>query len=170
MSDTQFNARKRFKNLTIPNGITYGTLLLALIGIYLLIKNQIMLALIFLALCDFSDTLDGYLARKFKMFSPIGADLDSLVDVIAFVVPPFIIAILLHSNLLILMALFFVAGGIYRLARFNTEKKIPGYVKGLQVPIAAHLVYLVVLINPHISIIQVVYLILGRELEDFLRS
>ena len=38
MRDTQFNAEKRFKNLTIPNFITYGSLLFALIGIYLLIK------------------------------------------------------------------------------------------------------------------------------------
>lgn len=170
MSEQPFNEGKRFKNLTIPNFITYGSLFFALTGIYLLFRNQIVLAIIFLTLCDLFDTLDGYIARKFKMFSPIGADLDSLVDVIAFVVPPFIIAVLLHSNLLILTAVIFVAGGIYRLARFSTEKKIPGYVKGLQVPVAAHLIYLAVLINSPISIIPVLYLILGLLMVSTFKS
>jgi len=161
MKDTQFNAEKRFRNLTIPNFITYGGLLFALIGIYLLIKNQIILAIIFLTLCDGFDTLDGYIARKFNLKSPIGADLDSLVDVIAFLIPPFIIALTLFSTPLILLSVFFVGCGVYRLARFNVETGIPGYVKGLQVPIAGHLVFLTVLINPPILIIQVIYLVLG---------
>ena len=170
MSEIPFVAGKRFENLTIPNLITYGGLLFALIGIYLLIKNQIVLAIIFLTLCDVYDTLDGYIARKFKMFSPIGADLDSLVDVIAFVVAPFIIAIQLNSNPLILTAVFFVGCGIYRLARFNAEKKIPGYVKGLQVPIAAHIIYLTILINPPILILSVIYFILGLLMVSTFKS
>jgi len=161
MKDTQFNAEKRFKNLTIPNFITYGGLLFALIGIYLLIKNQIILGIIFLTLCDVFDTLDGYIAKKFNMKSPIGADLDSLVDVIAFLIPPFIIALALISTPLVVISVFFVGCGIYRLARFNVETEIPGYVKGLQVPVAGHIVFLTVLINPSILIIQVIYLILG---------
>ena len=161
MGDVQVNSGKRFKNLTIPNGITYGSLLFALIGIYLLIKNQFILAIIFLTLCDVFDTLDGYVARKFNMKSPFGADLDSLVDVTAFLIPPFIIALMLNSIPLMLLSVFFVGCGIYRLARYNVEPGISGYVKGLQAPVAAHLVYLAVLLNPPILIIQIIYLILG---------
>ena len=91
----------KFENLTIPNSITYGGLLFALIGICLLFKDQVVLAIIFLTLTDAFDMADGYIARKFKMYSPLGADLDNLVDVIAFVIPPFIIISRLGFSFLI---------------------------------------------------------------------
>ena len=46
-------------------------------------------ALIFLA--AFFDLLDGFAARALKIFSPIGADLDSLADVVSFGVAPSVI-------------------------------------------------------------------------------
>jgi len=156
MTDTHFNNGKRFENLTIPNGITYGCLIFALIGIYLLIKNQIILAIIFLTLTDVFDSADGYIARKFKMYSPIGADLDNLVDIIAFVVPPFLIAIIFGGNILILTAAFMICCAVYRLARFrvdsrvskvNPDKIYSSYGKGLSICPAAHLIYTAYLIN-----------------------
>jgi len=147
MNDTQVTIGKRFKNLTIPNVITYSGLLFALIGIYLLIKNQIILAIIFLTLTDVFDIADGYIARKFKMFSPIGADLDSLVDVMAFVVPPFIIALIFDSPILIMASVFMAGCGIYRLARFNIEKKVPGYRRGLTASLPPHFIYTALLLS-----------------------
>ena len=67
--------------------------------------------------------LDGYITRKFNMKSPIGSDLDSLVDVFAFVIPPFIIALILDINLLLISSAFMVDYGVYRLARFNIVEK-----------------------------------------------
>ena len=160
MTNTQFNSEKGFKNLTIPNCITYGGLLFALIGIYLLINNQIILAIIFLTLTDVFDIADGYIARKFKMFSPIGGDLDSLVDVIAFAVPPFIIALIFGSNLLIASSVFMVGCGIYRLARFNVEKTVSGYRKGVSISPPVHLIYTAILINIVPMYLSILYIFL----------
>jgi len=161
MSETPFATGKRFENLTIPNFITYGGLLFALIGIYLLIKNQIILAILFLTLTDVFDMADGYIARKFKMFSPIGGDLDSLVDMFAFVVPPFIIALIFGNNLLIAASVFLVGCGIYRLARFNVEKKVPGYIKGLVASLPPHFIYTAILLNVTLAFLSIFYVIFG---------
>ena len=161
MSDMKVNVKKKFENLTIPNGITYCGLLFALFGIYLLVKNQIVLAIIFLTLTDVFDMLDGYIARKFKMFSPLGADLDSLVDMVAFVIPPFIIALVFNNNLLIASSVFLVACGIYRLARFNIEKKVPGHVKGLVASLPPHFIYTAILLNVSLGFLAIFYVIFG---------
>ncbi len=158
MDNSLLKNQKKFPNATIPNVITFGGLIFALTGIYLLLNDQILIAIIFLTLSDVWDTLDGYIARKFKMFSPIGADLDSLVDAIAYMIPPFIIAVLSGSNILIFTAGIFVACGIFRLAKFNVEEKIIGYGKGMQTPIAAHFIYLSVVMGMPYEILPLAYL------------
>ena len=161
MSEIQSNKKKRFENLTIPNCITYGGLLFALIGIYLLIKNQIVLAIIFLTLTDVFDMADGYVARRFNMKSPLGADLDSLVDMVAFVIPPFIIALVFNNDLLIISSVFLVSCAIYRLARFNVEKKVPGYIKGLVASLPPHFIYTAILLNITTVYLSIFYVIFG---------
>lgn len=153
---------QRYKNLTIPNLITYGTLTFSLAGIYLLLNTNYFLgALILWTSCDIFDTLDGYIAKKFKMFSPLGADLDSLVDVIAFLIPPFLIALQFGNQLLMISASLFVFSGIYRLARFNVEKNAKGVVVGLQASLAAHLIYFSLLINVPSPYLFMVFLLLS---------
>ena len=161
IKNMQLNAEKKFENLTIPNCITYGGLLFALIGIYLLVRNQIILAIIFLTLTDVFDMLDGYVARKFNMKSPIGSDLDSLVDIVAFVIPPFIIALIFDINILIIASVFMVGCGVYRLARFNTEKKVSGYVKGLVASLPPHFIYTAILLNVSLGFLSIFYVIFG---------
>ena len=67
------------------------------------------------------DFLDGRVARAFKRSSPIGADLDSLADVVSFGVAPALLAFVLgmRGPLDVVALLFFVGCGISRLARFN---------------------------------------------------
>ncbi len=152
----------RFENLTIPNFITYFTLAFSLSGIYLLLNGHFLLgALLLWTVCDIFDTLDGFVAKKFNMFSPLGADLDSLVDVFAFLVPPFLISLQLGNTFLLIAAFFFVFCGIFRLARFNVEKTPQGVVVGLQASIAAHLIYLSLLITIPPSFLSFVFIILS---------
>lgn len=157
----QLNAGKKFENLTIPNCITYCGLLFALVGIYLLVKNQIVLAIIFLTLTDIFDMADGYIARKFKMFSPLGGDFDSLVDMFAFVVPPFIIALIFDNNLLIASSVFMVCCGVYRLARFNVVKKVPGHRMGLTASLPPHFIYTALLLNVVPVYLSIFYILFG---------
>lgn len=151
-----------YKNITIPNFISYFTLLFSLGGIYLLVNDHFLFgALLLWTACDIFDTLDGFVAKKFNMFSPLGADLDSLIDVFAFLVPPFLISLQSKNGLLITSAFIFVASGIFRLARFNVEKTAPGFVIGLQASLAAHLIYLVILLNISDYFLSYIYVILS---------
>ncbi|HLM42321.1 MAG TPA: CDP-diacylglycerol--serine O-phosphatidyltransferase [Myxococcaceae bacterium] len=67
------------------------------------------------------DALDGRIARWRFNSSPLGADLDSLSDVISFGVAPATLAFSmgLRGALDVVMLLYFVGCGVSRLARFN---------------------------------------------------
>ena len=159
------------KNLTIPNFITYITLVFSLGGIYLLLNIHFLLgALLLWTVCDIFDTLDGFVAKKYNMFSPLGADLDSLVDVIAFLIPPFLISLQSGNDFLMTSAFIFVFSGIYRLARFNVEKNSQGVVLGLQASLAAHLIYLSLLINVSSNYLSIIYIILSLMMISPIRS
>lgn len=87
------------------------------------------------------DSLDGNVARIFKMSSQFGRELDSLADVISFVVvPPFLMSqIFSHETSTWLLPMFFlyVGSGTYRLARFNTKPPVTHSFEGLPTPAAA---------------------------------
>jgi len=67
------------------------------------------------------DFLDGYVARWRKKKSMLGADLDSLSDIVSFGVAPAVLAWALgmRGGLDMAVLIFFVACGISRLARYN---------------------------------------------------
>src|SRR3954469_19377629 len=74
-----------------------------------------------LAVALIFDFADGRVARWRHRSSPLGADLDSLADVISFGLAPAALgfAIGLRGVLDVAILLYFVACGISRLARFN---------------------------------------------------
>jgi CDP-diacylglycerol--serine O-phosphatidyltransferase len=67
------------------------------------------------------DVLDGYWARRTRRQSLLGADLDSLADIISFGVAPAVLGFTLglRGGWDMLVLTFFVVCGISRLARFN---------------------------------------------------
>jgi len=67
------------------------------------------------------DVLDGYVARHSRRRSAIGADLDSLADIVSFGVAPAVMGFALGMRGLwdMLILTYFVVCGISRLARFN---------------------------------------------------
>lgn len=67
------------------------------------------------------DALDGYVARKTRRSSALGADLDSLADIVSFGVAPAVLGFTLglRGGWDILILIYFVVCGISRLARFN---------------------------------------------------
>ena len=73
----------------IPNAITCCNLLSGCISIMFITyyKNPVMAAVMIFAAAVF-DFLDGFAARALHAKSPIGADLDSLSDVVSFGVAP----------------------------------------------------------------------------------
>lgn len=95
------------------------------------------------------DFLDGFVARLFKATSEIGAQLDSLADVVSFgVAPGMIFYQLLRISFIgtedgldvsiwaLMPAVIFPCAGAYRLARFNVDKSQAYGFKGVPIPAA----------------------------------
>lgn len=136
----------RIKN-KIPNLVTLLNLASGSIAIILAFSGEMILAswlIIFAAILDF---FDGLVARLLNARSDIGAQLDSLADVISFGLAPSVIMyqLMLQSPnlpscnigsmpLLPFAALLLVAGGAYRLAKFNTDPGQEVEFKGLPIP------------------------------------
>src|SRR5215212_5737457 len=109
--------------LTIGNAAC-GTIAIFLCLDYLAADNRRLLwtAFLLLPLALICDVLDGYVARlNTRRQSALGADLDSLADVISFGVAPAVLGFTLglRGGWDMLCLTYFVVCGVSRLARFN---------------------------------------------------
>jgi CDP-diacylglycerol---serine O-phosphatidyltransferase len=131
----------------IPNLVTLLNLISGSIAIFLAFSGELTLASWFIIFAAILDFCDGLVARLLKARSEIGAQLDSLADVISFGLAPSAIMyqLILQSTgnsswsaelikLLPYTALLLVAGGAYRLAKFNTDPGQEVEFKGLPIP------------------------------------
>lgn len=105
--------------------LSLAGLLAAFAALVLAVQGQVELALVGLMVAGVADLFDGVLARRLQRDiyeQAYGVQLDTVVDVAAFVMTPAVIA--LHAGALSWPALiglgFFVLAGVVRLAHFNT--------------------------------------------------
>jgi cardiolipin synthase (CMP-forming) len=73
-------ARRSEIILTIPNLITLGRILLVPIVVWAITSGAMWLAFILFVAAGISDALDGFLAKRFRMTTVLGAYLDPLAD------------------------------------------------------------------------------------------
>jgi CDP-diacylglycerol--serine O-phosphatidyltransferase len=125
------NGKVRFSMLrsyTVADLFTIGNAASGTISIFLCLNYiaegrhklfWIAFALLFVALGF--DVFDGFWARRSRRQSILGADMDSLSDIISFGVAPAVLGFTLGMRGLwdMLILVYFVACGISRLARFN---------------------------------------------------
>lgn len=137
----------------IPNAITLSSMCLGLTALrFSYVREDIHLSLFLLLLAALLDGIDGKIARKLKVESPTGAQLDSLADFLNFCVTPALIAYEWHLRELYVFGwaatLAFLVGGAYRLARFNVmytkgaENVSTNYFVGVPTPAGAVLIFL----------------------------
>lgn len=137
----------------IPNAITLTSMCLGLTALRCsYVRENIHFSLALLLLAALLDGIDGKIARKLKVESPTGAQLDSLADFLNFCVTPALIAYEWHLKDLYVFGwaatLAFLVGGAYRLARFNvmytkgTENVSTNYFVGIPTPAGAFLIFL----------------------------
>ena len=131
----------------IPNALTCGNLVSGCLSILFVSMNMpVKAAIMIFAACLF-DFLDGFAARLLHAHSPIGADLDSLSDVVSSgVAPGFIMywlmvhsfdmpsAIVLGVNLLPCLAFLLPVFSAIRLAKFNIDDTQKTSFRGLPAP------------------------------------
>lgn len=137
------------KMITLPNIITLGNLLCGTLGIVSMVSLQSAQALhtafVFMlaaALCDF---WDGFVARITGQYSSIGAQLDSLADLVSFGVLPTLIGMKVFylaggEGAWSAVMLLIVVGAALRLAKFNVSDDQKTEFVGLPVPACALLV------------------------------
>lgn len=109
--------------LTLGNGFCgSGSVLAAMQYLISADRRWLWLAMGLLPIALIFDFADGRVARWRRRSSSLGADLDSLADVISFGLAPAALgfAVGLRGALDVLILLYFVACGISRLARFNS--------------------------------------------------
>ncbi|PZR27111.1 MAG: CDP-alcohol phosphatidyltransferase [Citrobacter freundii] len=111
------------------------------------IPEKIWYATLFIALAGVVDFLDGFMARIFKVASPMGKQLDSLADVVSFGVAP---GMILYQMLRLsfaqgpdgvdtpmmwpAIAFILPAAAAYRLAKFNLDTKQTENFRGVPTP------------------------------------
>jgi CDP-diacylglycerol--serine O-phosphatidyltransferase len=135
--------RKRFyfTSAAFPNMITLLNLVAGFFSILMSVQERYEYAvwLVFLALI--LDSLDGHVARIFGNETEFGRELDSLADAVSFVVAPCMLvykAFFQNSPVaLLLVIVFYLCAGIFRLARFNVNPIHGGCFEGLPTPAAA---------------------------------
>ena len=144
----------------IPNSVTLLNLFSGCIAVIFAVYGNLIAATVFVLLGIFFDFFDGLLARKLKVQSPLGIQLDSLADLVTSGVVPGIIMFKLMSltvdapdygayddrwnsilnwqglkmSVVPLIGLLIALASAYRLAKFNLDEDQQSYFKGLPVP------------------------------------
>lgn len=125
----------------LPSGLTIANLFFGVFAIVSASRGELSRAGLWVVIGGVCDALDGRVARATNTGSRMGAELDSLVDVISFGLAPAMImyfAVLNRGGWDWVFAFGFVACAALRLARFNVEQagRAKRYFHGLPSPAA----------------------------------
>ncbi|MFZ0472135.1 MAG: CDP-alcohol phosphatidyltransferase family protein [Bacteroidales bacterium] len=129
---------------TIPNVITTYRLFMAPVILYFIISGQENLFAIFLVINLLTDVIDGYIARKFKMETEIGARLDAFADYFTYILVfiglfvfkldelrPYLVSAIIFVSMLVLTVIV----SIIKFRKFHSYhtviEKSGGYVQAL---------------------------------------
>ncbi len=150
----------------IPNAITLLNLLSGSIAVLFAVNDHFVVAAFFVFLGIFFDFFDGFFARKLKVQSELGLQLDSLADMVTSGLVPGIVMFklialscadaefvdlsgewnsIVHFNdfkfaPIALVGLFVTLASAYRLAKFNIDEDQQSYFKGVPTPANALLI------------------------------
>ena len=127
----------------IPNVLTLCNLLTGCLGIYFVFEyKEFSFAIVFVLIAGFFDWLDGWLARRMKVESNIGKQLDSFADLVSFgLLPAFCVILAFHDFFLYsLLAFLMPIFSVLRLSAFNTQTNKEQQFLGLPTPANAWMV------------------------------
>jgi CDP-diacylglycerol--serine O-phosphatidyltransferase len=165
-----FDKDNRFN---LANLITFGNIAAGLIAIHFIVHGDYFTAIILAWIAGGLDIADGKVARKYKLSTEFGIQVDSYADFISFVVmPSFLLyyAITAESSgltqlLLGLVFIFYIVSGLRRLIEFNMKSEegtVVKYFEGVPTPLGAILLWVLYLlfayglvINPYIFAVLV---------------
>lgn len=150
-----FDKNNRFN---IANLVTYLNVSLGIVAIYFIVKGDFFTAIILAWSAGACDIIDGKLARKYKLSTEFGIQLDSFADFLSFVVmPPFLLFYALKSGMsssweelaVALVFISYIIAGLRRLIEFNLkveEGEVAKYFEGVPTPLGAILLWVLYLL------------------------
>lgn len=123
----------------LPNTITLTNMSFGVLSILFSFYGSLNNAIYLILVASMLDRMDGMAARKFNTCSEIGLQLDSLADLVSFVLAPALLVFIfefspLSGIALVSMALatlLYILCGGYRLARYNCTGIISGNFSGI---------------------------------------
>lgn len=146
----------RLIRFAMVNACTLGSLTLGMMAIFLAMRDEVRVAAFCLMACVVLDGLDGPLARRLKVASPFGAQMDSLADMCSFgLAAPVVVYASLTGSVpptlaAVACALVAICAAI-RLARFNISPKDGRFFSGVPTTMAAAVLALTVVIGLPVS-------------------
>ena len=122
----------------IPNAITSANLFCGCLAVTQIAEGNLTIASLLIILGAFFDFFDGMAARLLKVTSPVGAELDSLADVITFgLAPSYLVYTWLNNidvSILNYGAFLLAIFSAVRLAKFNVDDRQVTSFIGLPTP------------------------------------
>lgn len=135
-----------FNFVHLPDIISLGNGFSGVTSIYFSLHGQFAMAAIMIGIGAICDLFDGKVARSMNISSEFGKQIDSLCDLVSFIVAPafFAYSIGLQEPWFLAMEAFYVLSGILRLARFNVTGTTDGgkFFEGVPVPVSIGVVAL----------------------------
>ena len=161
-----FDKDNRFN---LANLITFGNIAAGLIAIHFIVHGDFFTAIILAWIAGALDIADGKVARKYKLSTEFGIQVDSYADFISFVVMP---SFLLYyaitagtsgSTQLIIGLVFigYIVAGLRRLIEFNMKSEegvVTKFFEGVPTPLGAILQWVLYLLFSY-NIISNAYVI-----------
>lgn len=149
-----FDKNNRFN---IANLITFGNIAAGLIAIHFIVHGDYFTAIILAWIAGALDIADGKVARKYKLSTEFGIQVDSFADFVSFVImPSFLLyyAITEKSSgtaqlILGLIFIFYIIAGLRRLIEFNIGVEVgeaAKYFVGVPTPLGAILLWVLYLL------------------------
>jgi len=149
-----FDKDNRFN---LANLITFGNIAAGLIAIHFIVHGDFFTAIILAWIAGVLDIADGKVARKYKLSTEFGIQVDSYADFISFVVMPsfllyYAITAGASGTTQLLLGLVFIAyiiAGLRRLIEFNMKSEegvVTKFFEGVPTPLGAILQWILYLL------------------------
>jgi len=143
-------------HFNLANIVTFLNIISGIVAMYLVVQGEFFWAAFLAWIGGGFDILDGKIARRYKLSTEFGIQLDSFADFVSFVIlPSFFLFFALKSegNLNLILAgvvfIFYIISGLIRLIEFNinaNEGKVDKYFTGVPTPLGAILLWILFLL------------------------
>lgn len=154
-----FDKNDRFN---IANMVTYLNITMGVMAIYFIVKGDFFTAIVLAWIGGACDIADGKLARKYKLSTEFGIQLDSFADFLSFVVMPAFLLFYavkhyagisgVEELILGLVFIWYIINGLRRLVEFNLKVdvgEVEKFFEGVPTPLGAILLWILYLLTAY---------------------